>query len=83
MTKRDRFACNTINFLTKLDELRDVGCALVCLDFDSSTPTGRLISTVFASFAEWEASLITEQVMPGVQNANKGVQWRPDPLGYE
>ena len=75
VTKRDRFARNTVDFLTKTDELNRLGVALVCLDIDldTSTPTGKLIATVFAGFAEWEASLITERVMSGkAQNAKSG-----------
>lgn len=86
VTKRDRFARNTVDFLTKTDELTRLGVALVCLDInlDTSTPVGKFISTIFAGFAEWEASLITDRVMTGkAQNAkNGGYNGSRAPMGY-
>lgn len=86
VTKRDRLARNTVDFLNLLSELQGLGCDLVCLDFDfdSSTPTGKLIATIFAGFAEWEASLITDRVMTGkAQNAKQGgYNGSRCPMGY-
>lgn len=87
VTKRDRFARNTIDFLTNTQILTGLGVALVCLDIDldTSTPVGKFISTIFAGFAEWEASLITDRVMTGkVHNAKQGgYNGARCPLGYD
>lgn len=84
--KLDRIARNTIDFLQTADELTKVGCRLVMLDpdIDLGTSTGRLMASVFASFAEWERSLIAQRVMAGkVEQATAGqFNGSPIPFGY-
>ncbi len=84
--KLDRIARNTVDFLSTADELTRMGCRLVMLepDLDLGTPTGRLMASVFASFAEWERSLIGQRVMGGkVEQAAQGqFNGSPIPFGY-
>jgi len=84
--KLDRIARNTIDFLQTADELTKAGCRLVMLepDIDLGTATGRLMASVFASFAEWERSLIAQRVMGGkVEQAKVGeFNGSPIPYGY-
>lgn len=84
--KLDRIARNTIDFLQTADELQKVGCRLVMLepDIDYGTPTGQVMATMFAAFAQWERTLIGARVMGGkVEQAKTGeFNGSPIPYGY-
>lgn len=84
--KLDRIARNTIDFLQTADELQKFGCRLVMLepDIDYGTSTGQVMATMFAAFAQWERTLISERVMGGkMEQAQAGeFNGSPIPFGY-
>jgi site-specific DNA recombinase len=84
--KLDRIARNTIDFLQTADELQRVGCRLVMLepDIDYGTPTGQVMATMFAAFAQWERTLIGARVMSGKAEQAKVGEFNgsPIPFGY-
>jgi DNA invertase Pin-like site-specific DNA recombinase len=63
VAKLDRLTRSVLDFVLLLEWFTDAKAQLVVLDFDldTSTPTGRLMATVMASFAEWERNLIGER----------------------
>jgi len=75
--KLDRFfrslkdLINTLQFLTE----RDILLISYKDNIDLTTATGRLMMQILGSFAEFEASLIKERVIAGLNNAkSKGVK---------
>jgi site-specific DNA recombinase len=84
--KLDRIARNTVDFLQTADELQKVGCRLVMLepDIDYGTPTGQVMATMFAAFAQWERTLIGARVMSGKTEQAKTGEFNgsPIPFGY-
>jgi len=72
-TKLSRFARNTRDYLNLFHELQDHGITLVSIkeNFDQTTSTGRVMATIFASFAEFERETIKEQMYE-----NKMIRWR-------
>jgi len=75
--KLDRFfrslkdLVNTLQFLTE----RDILFISYKDNIDLTTSTGRLMMQILGSFAEFEASLIRERVVAGINNArSKGVR---------
>lgn len=70
--KLDRLGRSLQHVLTVLDQLTGQGVAFVSLrdaGLDSTTPAGRLFTSMVAAFAEFEKALITERVVAGVQRA--------------
>ena len=65
VSKLDRLARNTRDFLALVDRALRNGWSLVVLDlnFDTSTATGRLIATVLSAIAEWERGVISERTI--------------------
>jgi site-specific DNA recombinase len=86
-TKLDRLSRNTSDFLQLVEDMERVGCALAILDLniDTGTPTGKLVATVLAGIAEWERKQINERVMSGkTQKAQEGgYNGAQCPLGYK
>lgn len=75
--KLDRFARSVKNLLAAIQDFQALGVDFVSLkdNIDLSTPSGRLMCHLLASFAEFEASLIKERVIAGLREAKrKGVQ---------
>jgi len=65
------------HLLRALETFNSLGIAFVSLSesIDTSTPAGRMVSTVLGAVAELERSLIGERVRAGLRNAKaKGVQ---------
>ena len=69
----------TEHFVETVDDLTKRGIGFKCLtgvDIDTTTPTGRLVLTIFAGLAEFERELIRERVMAALTAArargNKG-----------
>jgi len=82
--KLDRLARNTVDFLQTADELQKVGCRLVMLepDIDYGTPTGQVMATMFAGFAQWERSLIAQRVMSGKAEQAAAGEFNGSPIPY-
>lgn len=67
VTKLDRLARNTADALNLVQEIQNLDCKLYILNiglFDS-TPNGRLMFTMLAAFAEFEAALIKDRLQEG------------------
>lgn len=71
--KLDRFARSMRDLVVHLQELDDIGVKFVSLrdQFDLTTAAGRLMMNVVGSFAQFEASLISERVKSGIENARR------------
>ena len=68
--KLDRFGRSLKHLVTALGEFEALGIAFVSLrdSFDLTTPAGRLMFNMVASFAEFERDLIRERVKAGIAN---------------
>ena len=68
--KLDRFGRSLKHLVAALGEFEALGVAFVSLrdSFDLTTPAGRLMFNVVASFAEFERDLIRERVKAGIAN---------------
>lgn len=69
--KFDRFGRSTRHLITTLHEFQDLGVDFVSLteQFDTSSPTGKVLFTMASAFAEFERSLISERVKAGLVRA--------------
>ncbi len=65
----DRFARSTIHLINTLDDLRaeEVDFVSFQQQIDTTTPSGRLLYTITAGFAEYERSMIIERVKAGLR----------------
>ena len=63
VAKLDRLTRSLLDFVTLTARAREQGWAIVVLDkgFDMTTPNGRLMANMLASFAEYERELISER----------------------
>jgi DNA invertase Pin-like site-specific DNA recombinase len=68
--KLDRFGRSLKHLVSALGEFEALGIAFVSLrdSFDLTTPAGRLMFNMVASFAEFERDLIRERVRAGIAN---------------
>ena len=73
VTKYDRLGRSLPDLLNIVAAIKDKGAHFRSLaeDIDTTTPTGRLIFHVFASFAEFERDRIAERTKEGVAAARK------------
>lgn len=67
----DRFARSVKHLITALEEFRALGVDFVSLAeaVDTSTPLGKMVFTVIASFCELERALIHSRIMSGLARA--------------
>ncbi|MEW6041066.1 MAG: recombinase family protein [Elusimicrobiota bacterium] len=75
----DRFTRNTRAGLTDLAELTDLGIKVFSVvegEIDSTTSTGKMISTFLIAMAEAERNRIKERVMPGMISGVKKGHWQ-------
>ena len=63
VTKLDRLSRSLLDFAGMVDRAKRQGWALVVVggDFDMSTPNGRLMANMLATFAEYEREIISER----------------------
>ena len=71
VTEYARLARSVRDLLTIVDELRGKGVQLISQkeNFDTSTPQGKLMLTVFAGLAEFEREMILERQREGIKIA--------------
>ncbi len=78
VTELTRWGRSTIDLITTLQELAHWGVSVIAttgLQFDLTTPQGKLIASVMASLAEFERDLVRERVRSGLAAAKaKGKQ---------
>jgi DNA invertase Pin-like site-specific DNA recombinase len=85
VTKLDRLARNTVDALQILERLGKAGAGFVSLGepwLDTTSPWGKMMTTIVAGFAEFERSLILQRTSEGRTLAMKnGVKFgRPSAL---
>jgi len=71
--KLDRFFRSLKDIVTTLHEFTELGIEFISIkdQIDLTTSSGRLMTHMIAAFAEFEASLIKERVMAGLENAKR------------
>ena len=74
VTRLDRLARSTKDFLGIIEHLHVKGVTLRILDFggsaiDSQSATGKMMLTMFSAFAEFERSLLLERQRAGIAKA--------------
>jgi DNA invertase Pin-like site-specific DNA recombinase len=69
VSKLDRLSRSLLDFATLMDQAHREGWELVVLDLalDTTTPSGRLMANVMASFAEYERQLIGQRTSAALQ----------------
>ncbi len=87
VTKLDRFARSTKDALNTIEELNEKGIALIVLNMggdrvDTSTAIGKLMITVLSGIAEFEADMIRERQLEGIQEAKKRGVYKGRPKKY-
>lgn len=85
--KLDRFCRNVKDFHRYMEILDQHNCSLVSVsqNFDTSTPTGRLLRNILVDFAQFESEMIGERVRDNkAANARRG-RWNGGhtPYGYK
>jgi putative DNA-invertase from lambdoid prophage Rac len=84
--KLDRFGRSLKHLVSALGEFEALGVAFVSLRdaFDLTTPAGRLMFNMVASFAEFERDLIRERVKAGIANRRaKGFRVGRKPISID
>lgn len=76
VTELPRWGRSTQDLLETLQQLQTRNVSLIALtgiEFDLSTPTGKLIATFMSGLAEFECDLISDQVTSGATTVPKSV----------
>lgn len=85
--KVDRIARNIVDFVNIYDELDKLGVKLVSITegFDPSTPAGKMMMLLLASFAEMERMNIAQRVKDNMNELAKLGRWSGGtaPTGYK
>ncbi|MHB9947021.1 resolvase [Clostridium botulinum] len=85
--KVDRIARNIVDFVNTFNELeeRDVKLVSITEGFDPSTPIGKMMMMLLASFAEMERMNIAERVKDNMKGLAKIGRWSggTPPTGYK
>lgn len=87
VSKLDRFARSTKDALATIEQLNDKAVALVVLNMggdkiDTSTAIGKLMVTVLAGIAEFEADMIRERQLEGIVLAKQRGAYKGRPQTY-
>lgn len=87
VTKLDRFARSTKDALSTIEYLNNKGVSLVVLNMggdkvDTATAIGKLMITVLSGIAEFEADMIKERQLEGIEEAKKRGVYRGRPAKY-
>ena len=91
VTKLDRIGRSLVNLVDVVTMLGERGVELQCLDqpIDTTTPNGKLVFAILAALAQWEAEMIRERTLEGLEAARerhggklpaRGPSIRPDQL---
>ena len=83
VTELTRWGRSTLDLFHTLNDLQSWGVSLIAqtgLQFDLSTPQGKLIATMMAALAEFERDLLRERVRSGIAAAQaRGVTFGRQP----
>jgi DNA invertase Pin-like site-specific DNA recombinase len=83
VTELTRWGRSTLDLFHTLNDLQSWGVSLIAqtgLQFDLSTPQGKLIASLMAALAEFERDLIRERVRSGIAAAQaRGVRFGRQP----
>ena len=74
VTELTRWGRSTLDLFHTLNDLQSWGVSLIAqtgLQFDLSTPQGKLIATMMSALAEFERDLLRERVRSGIAAAQK------------
>jgi DNA invertase Pin-like site-specific DNA recombinase len=87
VTKLDRFARSTKDALNTIEALNTLGVGLVVLNMggdkvDTTTAIGKLMVTVLAGIAEFEADMIKERQLEGIELAKQRGVYKGRPKKY-
>ncbi|MBY0157202.1 recombinase family protein [Cytobacillus firmus] len=87
VTKLDRFARSTKDALSTIEYLNKKGVHLVVLNMggdkiDTGTPIGKLMITVLSGIAEFEADMIKERQLEGIEEAKQRGVYKGRPKKY-
>lgn len=87
VTKLDRFARSTKDALNTIEYLNRKGVSLIVLNMggdkiDTSTAIGKLMITVLSGIAEFEADIIKERQLEGIEEAKKRGVYKGRPKKY-
>ncbi len=83
VTELSRWGRSTSDLIATVEQLAAWGISLICqtgMDFDLSTPQGKLMLTMMSGVSQFERDLLRERTMSGLENAKaKGkVLGRPE-----
>ncbi|MBV4417628.1 recombinase family protein [Clostridium tyrobutyricum] len=85
--KIDRIARNIVDFVNVYDDLDKLGIRLISITegFDPSTPVGKMMMMILASFAEMERMNIAQRVRDNMKELAKMGHWSggTPPSGYK
>ncbi|MFJ7976665.1 recombinase family protein [Peribacillus sp. NPDC096379] len=87
VTKLDRFARSTKDALNTIEYLNNKGVSLMVLNMggdkvDTGTAIGKLMITVLSGIAEFEADMIKERQLEGIEEAKKRGVYKGRPKKY-
>lgn len=87
VTKLDRFARSTKDALATIEQLNEKGVGLIVLNMggdkvDTTTAIGKLMVTILAGIAEFEADMIKERQLEGIALAKERGVYKGKPRKY-
>ncbi|MBA9027594.1 recombinase family protein [Peribacillus huizhouensis] len=87
VTKLDRFARSTKDALNTIEYLKGKGVSLIVLNMggdkiDTGTAIGKLMITVLSGIAEFEADMIKERQLEGIEEAKRRGVYKGRPKKY-